>query len=71
MTKEQQKYVYDGPREAHYVRAWREGRGRNADIVVQVWKNKTTPEGEPCGDWVMPGILGVAAAINQATLQTK
>ena len=60
------KYLYDGVRGGYYVRAWKEGR----EIAVQVWVN-TEPEGEPNGDWAMPGIIGVEASIAQAIFQTK
>lgn len=74
------KYLHDGirlfrkegsPDRTDYVRAWQEGRGRNAEIVVQVWVGKDKPEGEPEGDWAMPAILGVPAAVAQAVVQTK
>jgi hypothetical protein len=64
------KYLFDGETKGHYVRAWREGTGRNAEIVVQVWKDKTTPDGEPDGDWGMPKVLGVDFSIKQAIAQT-
>lgn len=53
-----------------YVKAWKEGRGRNAEVMVQVWKSGK-PEGEPDGDWAMPGVLPVDVAVSQALLQTK
>lgn len=62
------KYIFDGIRDGVYVRAWKEGRG-HGEIVVQVWKSGK-PDGEPDGDWGMPGIIG-DAAIDQAVLQTK
>jgi hypothetical protein len=49
-----------------FVRAWKERR----EWVVQVWLGET-PDGEPKGDWEMPGVLGLDAAIRQAVLQTK
>lgn len=55
----------------HYVRAWKEGRGRNAEIMVQVWYAKDKPEGEPDGDWAMPGMLPLLTAIGQAILNTQ
>lgn len=62
-------YIFDGVYKGNcYVRAWREGRGRNAEIVVQVWKSGKA-EGEPDGDWAMPAVLG-AVAIDQAIAQT-
>lgn len=73
------KYIHDGirlfrkegsPDRTDYVRAWQEGRGRNAEIVVQVWIGKDKPDGEPDGDWAMPAILGVPAAVAQAVVQT-
>lgn len=73
------KYLFDGPRvckrQGHpdrtdYVRAWHEGKGRNAEIAVQVWKGKDKPDGEPDGDWAMPVILGADTSIAQAVAQT-
>lgn len=68
-------YLYDAVRKCQhrsdYVRAWSEGKGRNKEIVVQVWPNKTSPEGEPAGDWAMPAVLGTDVAISQAVAQTK
>lgn len=63
------RYLFDGIRAGRWVRAWREGRGRNAEIVVQIW-NIGQPEGEPDGDWGMPPLLGIELAITQACLQT-
>jgi len=63
------KYVFDGVRGDRYVRAWKEGRGKAQEIIVQVW-NKTTPEGEPDGDWGMPAFLGPVACMEQAMVQT-
>lgn len=60
------KYLFDGVRDGCYVRAWKVRR----EIVVQVWRKKESPDGEPDGDWVMPGILGPECAIAQAVLQT-
>jgi hypothetical protein len=69
MTEKQPRYLWNSVFEGRYVRAWREGRGRNADIVVQVW-NGTEPDGEPACDWAMPGRLPLDAAIAQASIQT-
>ncbi len=55
----------------HYVKAWAEGRGRNREIIVQVWLNGADPVGEPDGDWAMPGVLPTDAAIDQSILNTK
>lgn len=64
-------YTYDG--KTVYVRAWKEGKGRNAEIAVQVWFKHINgkPVGDPEGDWGMPGTLPVTAAIEQSILQTK
>jgi len=79
MSDKKPNYVHDGvrlfqqqgqPDRKDYVRAWQEGRGRNADIIVQVWVGKDKPEGEPEGDWAMPGVLGIPACIAQAVVQT-
>lgn len=48
-----------------YIKAWKERR----DMIVQVWWSGKA-EGEPDGDWLMPGIFGMAN-IDQAILQTK
>lgn len=65
----QPRYVCDGVEKLRnrkrYVRAWREGR----DWVIQLWEG-TKPEGEPRGDWSMPGELPLSTAIAQADLQT-
>ena len=63
------RYQFDGLRDGRWVSAWKEGRGRNAEVIVQIW-NGGSVEGEPDGDWAMPGILPVDVAIEQAILQT-
>lgn len=60
------KYLHDGPYQTHYVRAWKERR----EWCIQVWFNKTAPEGEPEGDWEMPGMFPMDAAIEQSILNT-
>lgn len=65
------KYAVDGVRGENYVRAWKEGKGRDAEIMVQVWLKKAAPDGEPNGDWAMPGVLGVECAISQSVIQSK
>ncbi len=60
------KYLWDEMRGKHYVRAFKEQR----DTVVQVWVNKTSPDGEPDGDWSMPSQLGLGTCIDQAILNT-
>lgn len=55
----------------HYIRAWKEGRGRSAEVLVQVWLDKCRAEGEPDGDWAMPALLGEIACVQQAVLQTE
>ncbi len=74
MSDKPKKYQHDGTYTCDgktvYIRAWKEGKGRNAEIAVQVWL-KGKPEGEPEGDWGMPGVLPVTAAIEQAILQTS
>lgn len=69
METKRQRYLIDGLHEGRYVRAWKEGRG-HGEYIVQVWNGRST-EGEPDGDWVMPGILGLSASVSQAILQTK
>jgi hypothetical protein len=64
MTKK--KYVVDEVRDGRYVRAW---WNTQRELIVQVW-NAATPDGEPAGDWAMPGMLGEVACIEQAMLQT-
>jgi hypothetical protein len=63
------RFLFDGLRDGRWVRAWREGRGRNGEIIVQIW-NSGTANGEPNGDWAMPAVLGLESAIEQAELQT-
>lgn len=62
------KMLVDELRSPHWIRAWKEGR---TEIAVQVWKNKTLPEGDPDGDWAMPAVLGIDTAIKVAVAQTK
>ena len=59
------KILFDQPYKDRYVRAWKEGR----EIIVQVW-NSGEFLGDPDGDWAMPAVLGIMAAIEQAVLQT-
>lgn len=59
------KLLKDGVIDGRYVRAWKE----KGEWVVQVWKGDK-PEGEPAGDWAMPGVLGLEAAVAQAMVQT-
>lgn len=63
-------YTYGEPSAIYWIRAWREGRGRNSEIIVQVW-NGSAPDGEPVGDWAMPGVLPLNAAIEQSIIQSK
>lgn len=70
MAEKKRKYLHDGMSNGIYVRAWSEGRGRDKEIMVQVWW-KPKPEGEQDGDWAMPGMLPVAAAVDQAILNTR
>jgi hypothetical protein len=67
-VKKPKKYLFDGLKGGRYVRTWKEGRG-HGEYMVQIW-NKTTPEGEPDGDWAMPGVIGLEGSIDQAMLQT-
>lgn len=60
------KYLFDGPHNGRYVRAFNEGR---QEIAVQVWSG-LKPEGEPEGDWLMPKIIGLVGCIDQAILNT-
>lgn len=60
------KYLRDQVVGDNYVRCWKE----KGALVVQVWKGKTSPNGEPEGDWAMPSMLGVEAAVSQAIKQT-
>lgn len=64
------RYAFDGVYKGVYVKAWAEGRGRNKEVMVQVWKSGKA-EGEPEGDWVMPGCLPTTVAMDQAILQTE
>lgn len=69
MTAKKPRYLVNGPMDGRFVRAWKEGRGREAEVVVQVW-NSDKPEGDPTGDWAMPAVLGAAACVHQALAQT-
>lgn len=64
------RFLFDAQREDCYVRAWKEGRGRNAEVLVHVWLSEK-PVGDPDGDWAMPGVLGVEASIDQSVINTK
>lgn len=65
MAKKAPKLLRDQVVNGHYVKAWKEGR----EFVVQIWKGEK-PEGEPSGDWAMPSVIGLEAAVQQAILQT-
>lgn len=78
MAETKKRYVYDGSYlvdegekkgQTVYVRSWREGKGRNAEIIVQVWLSGK-PEGDPDGDWGIPGVFGLEGAVAQAVIQT-
>ena len=70
-TEKKPKYTYNSKvSDGRWVRAWSEGKGRNKEFMVQVWNNGTG-EGEPDGDWAMPGILGLSTSIAQAVIQTE
>lgn len=69
MTTKKPRYLVNGSIGGRFVRAWSEGRGREAEIIVQIW-NSGKPEGEPDGDWAMPKLLGETACVNQALAQT-
>lgn len=58
-----------GVSRGRYYEAHTEGRGRDREHVVKVWKTNKK-EGEPSGDWGMPGILPLDAAVDQAVLNT-
>ena len=64
------KYLWNMLHNEVFVRAWGEGRGRQREIAIQVWLSGK-PEGEPDGDWGMPGILPLDAAIDQAIINTR
>ena len=66
------RYIFDDVHQPgeQYVRAWPEGKGRQREIVVQVWISGK-PEGEPDGEWGMPPEIGVASCISCAVAQTK
>jgi len=69
MVEKKKRYLFDGLRDGRWIRCWSEGRGRNKEIAVQIW-NSGVAEGDPDGDWGMPGVLGVVLSIDQAVLQT-
>lgn len=49
--------------------AWREGKGKKADITVRVYNGREpTSEYE---EWEMPGVLPLDVASAQAEVQTK
>lgn len=61
------KYLHNGVYQTHFIRAWKEKR----EWAIQVWLDKAAPEGEPQGDWEMPGAFPTIAAIEQSILNTK
>ncbi len=46
-------------------------RPRRTEIEVDVYKGTEKNPGELIGDWAMPKLLGIPAAMRQAELQTK
>ena len=66
--KKKPHLLVDEVQDGRHVRAWKEGRG-HGEYMVQVW-NSGKPEGEPDGDWAMPGIIGLDGAVSQSLLQT-
>lgn len=70
MPEKKIKYLWNAPHAGCFIRAWAEGRGRNREITVDVWLSGK-PEGESDGQWAMPGILPLDAAIEQAILNTR
>lgn len=70
MPPTKRRYRVNSRYRGHYVQSWREGRGRNAECIVLIWANACAPDGEPDGEWAMPGDLSDQAAIDQAILQT-
>lgn len=69
MNDKRRKYLRDDMHNGIYVRAWKEGRG-HGEYMVQVWW-KPKPEGDPDGDWAMPGEVGLPAAVEQAIINTR
>jgi len=65
MATKQPKCLVNEVRDGRFIRVWKERR----EIVVQVWDGPE-PNGEPKGDWAMPGVLGLETAIAQAIAQT-
>ena len=63
------KKALTGVIRGRYYEAFKEGRGRNAEIVVKVWATDKK-EGEPKDEWGMPAVLGFGASIDQAVLQS-
>ena len=61
------KYLFDGVRGKDYVRCWADKN----EMIVQVWLNKTSPDGEPEGDWAYSKLFGPAASISQGVLDTQ
>lgn len=66
---------FDGPYGTKHVchtwiKCWSEGRGRNKEVVVQIWYGQTNkPARKPDHDIGMPGIFDPISAINQAILE--
>jgi len=68
MTEKGPKILFDQLVKGRHVRAWKEGKGRRAEMMVQVW-NSGKPEGEPDVDYAMPGILPASVAVDQTLLE--
>jgi len=64
------RILYDGDFKGKWIKAWKEGRGRSAEYVVQVWLSGK-PEGEPDGDWGFPALGGVSDWLEQAVMNTE
>lgn len=58
-----------GVKRGRYYEAYKEGKGRDAEIVVNVWATDKKV-GEPAHEWGMPTILPIDAAVDQAILQS-
>jgi len=68
VSEKKPKILLEQMIKGRHVRAWKEGKGRRSEMMVQVW-NSGKPEGEPDVDYAMPGILPAPVAVDQTLLE--
>lgn len=68
MSDKKPKILFDELVKGRHCRAWKEGKGRQSEMIVQVC-NSGKPEGEPDVDYVMPGILPPSMSVEQTLIE--